>query len=131
MSGASGASLVETYTRLLRKMEARQLTAYTDSCHARLVEKCIKYKLPLPGALSWSDSYFIDRLFFKTGGAYKLDEWGRPPTGEEITISPIRVHDIESVALDDEVMVLGCITGTVTNRGMLTFDLQKTHTEEE
>jgi hypothetical protein len=64
-------------------------------------------------------------MFFQTGGVYKLDDWGRPPTGEEITISPIRVYNPEEQhGSPEEVIVLKCITGIVKNRGMLTFDLE-------
>lgn len=119
-------SLVNTYKQWLHKLENKNLLMYTDYCHGRLVEKCVKHNLLLPGALNWSDAYFLDQMFFKTGGVYKLDDWGRPPTGEEITISPIRVYNAEEQhgSPEEEVMVLGCITGIVTNRGMLTFDLK-------
>ena len=66
----------------------------------------------------------LDQLFFQTGGAYKLDDWGRPRTGEEITISPIHVFDESSIKWNEEVVVRGNITGVVKNRGMLTFDLE-------
>ena len=121
-------SLVNTYKQWLHKLENKNLLMYTDTCHGRLVEKCVKHNLALPGALNWSDAYFLDQMFFKTGGVYKLDDWGRPPTGEEITISPIRVYNPKephnSHGSPEEVIVLKCITGIVKNRGMLTFDLE-------
>ena len=110
----------------LMKMRAKSptLLLYSDSCHARLVEKCLKRNLALPIVLGWGDSFMLDQLFFQTGGAYKLDDWGRPRTGEEITISPIHVFDESSIKWNEEVVVRGNITGVVKNRGMLTFDLE-------
>ena len=118
--------LFHTLKQWLLKMKVKNpnLLMYTDSCHVRLVEKCLKRNMALPGLLGWGDSFLLDQMFFKIGGTYKLDDWGRPQNGEEISISPIRVFD-ESEAQDcNEIMVRGCVTGIVKNRGLLTFDLE-------
>jgi hypothetical protein len=107
------------------KIKTPELLLYSESCHARLVEKCLKRNMALPSVLGWGDSFLIDQMFFNTGGAYKLDDWGRPQNGEEISISPIRVFDSSEAHGYDEVMVPVCVTGIVINKGLLTFDLKK------
>ena len=118
-------TLVDILEVWLDNMRTENALQFVELAYNDLIDKCVAHQFPLPGSLEWEHCFFLDQVFFMSGGLYKLDDWGRPQTGQEVTISPTTVYEAhEFPDGEGEVRIVGLVTGIVKNRGMFTFDLQ-------
>ena len=124
-TGDEASSLVDTLEGWLQTMKNENGLHNVEVAYAELARKCAAHGLPGLHNLEWEHCFFLDQVFFQSGGIYHLDEWGRPCTGQEVTISPTTIYEAhEFPDGEGEVRICGLVTGTVKSRGMFTFDLQ-------
>ena len=124
--------LVDILETWLQNMETRNALQNVESAYVELLERCAAHRFPHPSTLEWEHCFFLDQVFFRSGGLYLLDDWGRPRTGQEVTISPTTIYAAhEFPEGEGDVQILGLVTGTVKNRGMFTFDLQTPDNDDE